>query len=281
MPMIRPAGPGDIPALERFLTAHLSPNLERHRRILNCKWMAEPPNIGFVIEDNTEVKGFLGALYARRPIGGSDRLFCNMTGWTVAPEYRPHSLALMKALMAQPDLTITNFSASETVAKILRLYRFKQLDTGRTLLSTPLIAMRMGLAPRWRISFGQDALSRMSDADRQLAEHHMSWSCVPVHLEDVTCARSLIVQRRRDAGRMVAEVLYSSDWTEPETWQPTVAWVALKHFGAWWLGLDARRAMPAGLARRRPKDSFYHSAADLAPEQIDRLFTETVPRDGV
>lgn len=281
MPAIRAATFDDTAAIVSFLTQHLSAHPERHGRMVGCQWENPPPNIGFVVEDAGQIVGYLGGLYSRRRLAGAERLFCNMTSWTVLPKYRAYSIGLLKAMLAQPNLTITNYSASETVRKILSTFRFQSLDTGCIRLLVVSLLPRHLMSPGWTISVGSQALAGIRDPEqRRLMTEHVQWSCLPVMMERGDLRRLLLLQARADGTRRVAEILYCSDWSSPETWQPAAAVAAWRHLGTLWLSVDARRAMQAVFARPWLKPAFFYSNDGVEAGDIDRLFTEMVPRYG-
>jgi hypothetical protein len=281
MPAIRAATFDDAAAIVSFLVQNLSAHPERHSRVVGCQWENSLPNIGFVIEDAGQIVGYLGGLYSRRRLAGVERIFCNMTSWTVLPKYRAYSIGLLKAMLAQPNLTITNYSASETVRKILSTFRFQPLDAGCVRLPALSLMPRHLMSPGWTISVGAPALAGIRDPEAlRLMAEHMRWSCMPVMMERGEASRLLLLQAQSSGIRRVAEILYCSDWSKPETWQPAAAMAAWRHLNAPWLSVEARRAMPAAFSRPWLKPAFFHSNDGVEAVDIDRLFTEMVPRHG-
>jgi len=60
--------------------------------------------------------------------------FCDMGTWCVLPEFRFHSIRLIKAVLAQDDYHFTSFTASDKVATIHTRLGFRPLDTSAALI---------------------------------------------------------------------------------------------------------------------------------------------------
>ena len=169
----RPALASDCDAIATLLANSFDRPKEKFLPHLDNAWTHRAPNLGFVLEDSGRVVGFLGALYSEREIGGRGHAFCNMRYWAVSPAFRGHSLKLLKQLLAQPGYTFTNFSASAKVAEILRLLRFKELDTGKVVYS-PLSRIRACFGPgRVEVVADADALRPLlGAADQRILDDH-------------------------------------------------------------------------------------------------------------
>ena len=54
--------------------------------------------------------------------------FCNLASWSVLPEYRFHSVRLLKALLAQHGYHFTDLAPSEKVESVNARFKFRYLD---------------------------------------------------------------------------------------------------------------------------------------------------------
>lgn len=145
----------NLPAVCAFLHHHLNPKLTvaQWRAGLSPPWESRVPNHGFHLWDGGRVVGAIGALYSRQWIGGRWLDFCNLSSWCVLPEYRPHGLALVGAVLAQPGLHFTNFTASLELLPIFRMLGFREMDNRliywpNVPFSLPWRATTVRLAPR-------------------------------------------------------------------------------------------------------------------------------------
>ena len=65
--------------------------------------------------DGDTIVGAHLAFYSERMIEDRRERFCNLGAWCVQPDYRFHSLRLLKALLAQEGYTFTDLSPSGNV----------------------------------------------------------------------------------------------------------------------------------------------------------------------
>jgi len=128
---VGPVREDDVPAVAAFLHARLNGRLSPAdwARMMVPPWAADAPNRGFMLRDGGQVVGAYLAFYADRELGGRAVRVCNLAAWCVLPSHRLHSLKLLKALIAQPDLVFTDFSPSGSVVPLNRRMGFRDLDT--------------------------------------------------------------------------------------------------------------------------------------------------------
>lgn len=132
-PSIEPIDEDSLDEFAAFLHAHLNrartpdvwaADFRRSRR-------PESPNYGFALRDQGRLVGGIGALYANRAINGHLQRFCNITSWCVLDAFRQHSTRLAMAVLAQGDMTYTDFSPTPVVGSTLRFLKFTELDDRR------------------------------------------------------------------------------------------------------------------------------------------------------
>jgi hypothetical protein len=128
---VRPIEETDVPAVARFLHAHLNQRVTSATwaRALDTPWVAERPNAGFMLLDGDEIVGAHLAFYSQRTIDGRNERFCNLGAWCVMPDYRFHGLRLLKALLAQDGYHFTDLSPSGNVVGLNSRLGFSFLDT--------------------------------------------------------------------------------------------------------------------------------------------------------
>src|SRR5678815_4790820 len=77
-----------LPLLQEFGDGTLTS--AEWRRLVEHSWSAavgEPT--GYLLCRGSQVEGFLGTIYSRRTIDGSERLFCNLSSWIVRGQHDP------------------------------------------------------------------------------------------------------------------------------------------------------------------------------------------------
>ena len=167
----------DVPAVAKFLHVHgedaggqAAPDVWADA--IMVRWSFEIPNRGFMLLHEGSVVGVYIAFYSERLIGDEIVRFCNLAAWYVIPEYRHHSVRLLKALLEQPGYLFTDLSPSAPVVKINRRFGFQSLDTS-------LITIRPGLqwpplSRRATVTTANDDIEELLDGrDLEIYRDHM------------------------------------------------------------------------------------------------------------
>mgnify|MGYP001239939206 CR=1 FL=1 len=279
---IRPAIRSDLPAVSRFLAESFQgKKVEWYGRILNPSWAGSSPQLGFLLEDQGEVVGFIGAIWSEREIEDRNHVFYNMTSWCVKDGYRQHSLKLLQSLISRSDSTVTNFSASRDVCKILQFYRFQELDTGKTVYSplSRIPSLFMGKLPEMLI--GVDAVyPQLTPVEQRIVDDHKFYSCFFILLRKNESRCFLIVLKRPFKQFYFADVLYCSDWELLGRWVPVALWAAWKATGVFFLGVDNRFVIASSFFSFQRKRQTFFKSETLTPDRIDSLYSEFVPDFG-
>ena len=101
-----------------------------------------------MLRDGQRVVGVYLAFYSERFIADQVERFCNLGSWSVLPEYRLHSVRLLKALLAQDGYHFTDLAPSEKVESVNARLKFRYLDTSMALLPAPALAHGAIAEPR-------------------------------------------------------------------------------------------------------------------------------------
>lgn len=283
--VIRPAAASDLDAIAAYLSRALGEDAARppahYRRMLDYRWLAAKPDLGIVIEDGGQVRGFLGAIYSDRVIGGVARRFCNLTSVSVDASHRSYTLRAFNALLAPKDRTYTCFSANEAVSKILEFYKFHCAPAAKVIVAP--VSGLAGLARRARVITDPAALdAELDPAQRTIARDHAHYRCAQL-LVVAGDRRCYTVAVRRGRGvRAFADVLHASD---PELLMASLPWLQVPMWRALrtvLIGIDQR------WIRDRPRLSAVYTklrpthvrSPALAPGDIDALYSELVPLYG-
>jgi hypothetical protein len=83
---------------------------------------------GYVLEDDTELLGFLGTVFSERSLNGKHVKFCNIHSWIVDPKARTGGMTLLLKVLKLKDYVITNFTASDGPYKIFKSLKFKEIE---------------------------------------------------------------------------------------------------------------------------------------------------------
>ena len=229
------------------------------------------------------MRGFLGALYARRLVRGVEHRLCNISSWAVDHEHRKLSLSMIQGLLDQKDHTFTCFSPSDKVVEILGFFKFRKLETEKVIV-TPLSGGRrlLGPARRWRVCQGAGTEARLDPMQLRLYRDHAGYRLGHFLIEDGTRSCYVVTGRRGRGPRIFADVLHVDDPGMLLECLPRLAWPLFRVHGTLLVGLD-RRYVP-----RLPALSYVYGglrpvqfrSATLEAKDIDALYTELVPMSG-
>ena len=275
--VVAPITDPDVAAVAEFLHANFDDQIPWARSYMTLPWKVDAPNHGFMLRDGQRVVGAYLAFYSERLMAGRVERFCNLGAWCVLPEYRLHSIRLLKALLAQRGYHFTDLSPNEKVESVNTRLRFRYLDTSAVFVPhLPLLT----LPGRTRISADADVIASMLDgSDLELYRDHARAPAAH-HLVLTRGSESCYVMYREVRHRNVpvlAVILYVSN---PGLFRHGM--IPLARY------LLVRRRLLATLAelriiRYQPPLSFklrswpkMYQSATLEPDQIDDLYSELV-----
>lgn len=271
---IRAALDADLDAVARYLAQRLQhpDGAERYRRFFTYPWMPERPNLGYLIEEGGEIRGFIGAIYARRPLG----VVCNINSWAVDESHRTGSLLMAKQLLAQKDMAFTCFSPSPRVVELLEFFKLTTWPSEKLVL--PLGALgSIGDELRVKVRDPRRDPSILDALHRTIFDDHQAYNLAHVAF-DLGARTGYAVFGRRGRGvRTFADAMYVSD---PELLMRTIGRVQLqvaRMLKTPAVGIDRRwleRVPRLGLPYRKLRPLQY-KGLELA--QLDTLYSELVP----
>jgi hypothetical protein len=271
---VSPITDADVAAVADFLRVNFQDHVPWARSGLRGSWKVEAPNHGFMLNNGQRIVGVFTAFYSERLVAGHVERFCDLGTWYVLPEFRFHSIRLIKAILAQDGYHFTSLTPSEKVVSIQSRLGFRALDTSAALIPnlpwpTPLSRTTISADPN--VIEGTLAgmeLELYHDHAKALAARHI----VLLRGQD-SC---YVMYRERRFKRVpLAVILHVSD---PELFRRAILPLT-RHL----LVRDRLLATVAELRiiRHRPPLSFkvtswpkmYHSAS-LEPDQIDDIYSE-------
>lgn len=130
-PIIEPVTEATLSEFAHFLHTNLRQSRcspEQWEAGLRISWNISRPNYGFVLRDNGQIVGGIGAYYMNRVIKGRIEKICNITSWCVLDAYRQQSMRLVMSVINQSGYHFTDFSPTKVVGETLRFLKFRPLD---------------------------------------------------------------------------------------------------------------------------------------------------------
>lgn len=146
------------------------------KKIFVPPWPTNEDFCGYLLLQDGVVKGYLGLIFSQRLLGKKAEKFCNLTSWIVSEDCRSQSLKLLLEVLKLKDYTLTNFTASPTVATILGKLGFAEFAVHqRVLLPLPRFAFKRR---NQRCDFDAGVISsKLSGEDRRIFANHEGLDC--------------------------------------------------------------------------------------------------------
>lgn len=276
-----PITDNDLPEVAQLLGTHFPPDTpldrwaEVWRETVNLP-DSSAPNHGFLLRAGGKVVGAYPAVYSTRVINGRTERFCNLAVWYTEPQYRLHSVRMVKAILVQGGWHFTDLTPIDVVQQLNLRLGFRFLDTTAVLIpNIPWPSVR----GRVRVS-----------ADEAVIRASLNGQPLKFFLDHVRCqwARHLVVVRdgeacyvqwrmeRRKGLPVFASLRYASNPTVLRKTIRPLGHYLLTRYGA--LGTVVELRVAGGRPRpswqlRRSKARMFKSDT-LAPEDVDYLYSE-------
>jgi hypothetical protein len=266
----------DIAAVADFLNLNYKNRIPWARSRLAGPWNFDAPNHGFMLRDKQRIVGAHLAFYSERLVAGKVERFCDLGTWFVLPEFRFHSIRLIKAVLAQEGYHFTALTPSAKVAPIHTRLGFRSLDTSAALI--PNLPWPT-LPGRTTISAEPDVIeSTLAGTELELYRDHAQALAVRHIVALGGSDPCYVMYREISAKRIpVAEIVHVSD---PELFHrailPLTRHLLIRdRLLATLAELRFIRHKPPLSFRVTPSRKLYRSDS-LQPDQIDDLYSELV-----
>jgi hypothetical protein len=180
------------------------------KKIFVTPWKTEEDFCGFLLLKDGVVKGYLGLIFSRRTLNGKPEKLCNMTSWIVNEDCRGQSILLLLELLKLKDYTLTNFTASPTVAAILKKLGFEEFPVDqRVLLPIPGFRLRRSGST---CEFNLPAISsKLGAVDLRIFDDHQGLNCQHLLLQSANGDCYVVLKKTKRKNLTFAKVHYLSN----------------------------------------------------------------------
>lgn len=281
-PRVRPASEADIPAVVELLHTHMNGKIapQRWRLVLDYPWRPQGAERGWLVEDRGVVVGFMGTIYSERVVDGRTHRFCDLSSWYLTREYRGDGTgdALLRAGMAQPDVTYQTMTARRATGRKIRALGFSVLDSKRHVFRPSGSSMSRRSGPT--VVTDPAAIRQfLGPHQRHAHDLHAGFGLCEAYIPDFGL---WLVWQRKLKGEGVAyhEVLHASDPAALSA-NAQVVCDAIVSGETGILAVDARWMMPqddAGAIETIALPRWFRSP-DLRGAAVDHLYSEIILLD--
>lgn len=207
---VRPAGPADIDPVCTLLHTKMNPKipLGRWRNVMEYPWLADKPDLGWLVEADGHVAGYLGLIYADRAlaVGGTARIAC-MTSMYLDKSLRGSGVGaeLVALALADPAVTYIAISSTAKTHAMLANRGFRLLDDRRYVWRK----QRAAVADVDVVAAPEAIAAAVPPGQRALLADHAPYRATPVLLKtpDGDCLLFLAV-REKAGGVVYYEALH-------------------------------------------------------------------------
>src|ERR1035441_5007246 len=205
---VRPVERGEVPEVIEFLRGGFQ-NLARRspndlRPLFEYRWsnVSEKPSLGFALWSGQEIVGFLGVVYAERPLAGRLVKTCNLSTWYVRQDFRGSAMKLLSAALAEREYSVTNLTASPEVRRIMEALRFQTIDQCKWVYLLWRYWRTM-LRPGPEVMSSPEQIAEVLQGDdRQLLRDHLPYRLKHYLLRSGSDYSYLVLKRRRFPGEV-------------------------------------------------------------------------------
>jgi hypothetical protein len=203
---VRPVERSEVPEVIKFLRDGFQ-NLARRspddlRPLFEYRWPngSEKPSLGFALWSGQEIVGFLGVVYAERPLGGRLIKTCNLSTWYVRQDFRGSALKLLTAVLAGREYSVTNLTASPEARRIMEALGFQTIDQCKWVYLAWRFWRTMLRSGPKVVSSPEQIAEVLQGDDRQLLCDHLSYRLKHYLLRSGSDYSYLVLKRRRFPG---------------------------------------------------------------------------------
>lgn len=268
----------DVEAVAEFFHSHhnRAVSTDRWLRVLNPPWPVAAPNRGFQLIGPRGIVGAYLAVYSERDWGDRQSLVCNLAALCVLPEFRLHTVRLMRTLLAQSGLEFTDLSPSGNVVRLNERSGFDRLDTSARLTLNLPLPDRSGLG----LSSSPEVLATiLTGRDLRHYQDHVNAPAARHLLVSTASSYAYLVFRRdrRKGLPLFASPLYAGGDREllQAAWKQVASHLLIHHHLP--VTLAERRILGfaggPGRELRNPRPKMLRSD-NVAPSEVDYLYSE-------
>jgi hypothetical protein len=253
---------------------------ESFRRLFKSRWNSPKSYIGYLLEEDNHVVGFLAYIFSQRMINGKTYKFCNLSAWAVKKEFRSFSLMLTQPVkdLKNSGYTITNLLPSGPAYEVFtRIYGFKNLE--ENVIMIPFLPSGT-IKNKYDIKFRNEIDTLLIDQNmKKIAEEVTETKGIPVQiLSGEKTTLSIIKKKYFKRYIPVTEILSPGDIEIFNSALPYLRNILNVRMKTFFLMIDGRMInnsvnFSLNVKPFRPK-LFW--SEELKKDQIDNLYSEAL-----
>lgn len=250
------------------------------RNVFDYRWQKEEDHSGYALVDGDQVVGMLAMAFSRRLIEGKPRKFCNLHTWWVHDDYRGYSVMMLRPLLSMKDYTITHFTPCDRVRALTKRLGFSELDVQLKIL-LPRLFGRDALPAGVRLDFDEQIdETALTAEERKICRDHKPYRLGHLLLRQGKRHCYIVYSHVQRYRVRYCHLHHLGDKALYARHEPAVRAALMRRHGVRFVMVDNR--MVKGLSFSRsfdfwaPAHAVYRPADEVAPEQVDNLYSDVV-----
>jgi hypothetical protein len=234
------------------------------------------PKYGFVLDMSGRIVGVLLALYFRHLGNEDEELRCNLSSWSVDPEYRAFAGKMVIAALRKKNVTYINVSPAPGTIKVNEALGFRRYADGQLAFLPALSSTRGG----YRVLEARPdlpELALLSEGDQEILLQHAALECLSLVCVAEGKAFPFVFKTRRILRGLVpsAQVIYCRSPEELSQCAGALGRYLLRK-GVFLCVVDANGAVPGLVGRYFAGSGTKYFRGPKPPSLGDLTFTELV-----
>jgi hypothetical protein len=225
------------------------------------------PRYGYMLEANGKAVGVILVVSSLRANG--QRLFSNLSGWYVEPEFRGHATRLFTHAIGHSQTTYLNVSVATHIRPIIEAFGFQRYSEGQFLAFPALARNRQNARTRVIKADRSD----LDERERRLLESQASYGCISFCVTDGRTHPFVFLPRTIRRLVPCVQLVYCRDIADLIDMAGTVGRYLLL-LGRPFVLVDANGRIPGLSGKYFPEATPKYYKGPLAPQLGDLTETE-------
>lgn len=253
------------------------------KRLFTDNWNFQKDYCGYKLVHEKEIVGFIAYVLSKKLINEKWENFCNISSWTVKPEYRSSSIDLLYPILELKDYSIISYTPSPGAYEIeTKLFNLKILDSHEVIipalprLSAPM-EMKFKMTTLEANRNNERLLSLLPDYERQIFRDHEKFKCHHMLITSSKGVLYMIFKRIFKRNLPFVKLYYVNNLRLFLSHLEGICFrvpLALKTVG---IVVDSRFLQDRNISCKKTKNFFMpmlYRSDNLQPQDVDYLYSE-------
>lgn len=170
---------------------------EDWKRLFYYDWEGKSDHVGYHLEKDDEVVGFMGLIFSARYIKNQQRQFCNITSLIVKPNYRAATILFIRKLLTYRDIIFTGLGPIDESFRLLKAIGFIPFETHYKII--PVLNGLLSKQKYFSTTAIREVLEKLDLENKRIFLDHEKLKChaifFEINNENTVCIYSIGTQK--------------------------------------------------------------------------------------